>query len=252
MRYKPLNAVFLALFLSACELGGSSDFVPPVDTLAKTVQIAVGTHRFYLPVVAVSWAGRSNVSRPCPGKDSPWLCSVPLETLTEHSEIKEKPGLATMIEVTLEGYSSYYNKRHEKYHNIPQLCGMLSQRWARRQCSGPSLFRDSLRRFTLIHVDALATSRAISIGNQKESAFQVVQKMRFVNDEPNIDCSPDGDGQCTAAMRISNEVLVLWIVSGADAHSIRRQAAAIRAFLNYAAGREENYDELKAVLSRST
>lgn len=250
LKYKTLNAVFLALLLSACELNGSSDFAPPVETLAKTVPIAVGTRQFYLPVVAISWAGGSNVSLPCPGENSPWLCAVPLETLVANSGIKGKPVSATMIEVTLDNYKNYYNKRREIYYYIPQLCGMLIQQWARRQCSGPSLFRDSLRRFTIIHVDALATSHTISIGNQ--SAFQVVQKMQFVNDEPNIDCFPDGDGQCIAAMRISNEVLVLWIVSGADTHSIRRQAAAIRAFLNYAAGREENYEELKASLSRAT
>ncbi len=251
MRWKQLFIVLLALLLSACDRGEGSGFTPPVDTLAKTVPIEVGARRFYLPVVAVTWAGQSNVSLRCPGKDSPWLCAVPLETLVADSGINGKPVSAIYVEVTLDDYRSYYNKRLEKYFNIPQLCGMLQRQWARQQCTGPSLFRDSLRKFSVIHVDALATSHTMSIGNQKESVFQVVRNMQFEDDEPIIDCSPDGQGLCAAAMRISDEVLVVWIVASADVHSIPRQAAAIRAFLNYAAGREEDYKELKATLSHA-
>jgi hypothetical protein len=157
-----------------------------------------------------------------------------------------------MIEVTLDGYSSYYNERLEKSYYIPQLCGMLDQRWARQQCSGPSLFRDSLRRFILVHVDALTSSHTISVGNNKESVFQIVRKMRFANDDPNIDCPADGNGLCVAATQISNEVLVIWIVASADVNTIPRQAAAIRSFLKNAAGQEENYEELKATLSEDS
>ncbi len=254
MRKNPFKAALLALLLSACELSGSSGFVPPVASLAKVVPIAVGTRQFYLPVVTVTWAGQSNVLRPCPEGGSQWLCSVPLETLVAYSGIRGKPVWATSVEIKLEGYSSYYNKRLEEYFYIPQLCGMLIQRWARQQCSGPSLFRDALRRFTLIHVDTLAKYNNIgSIEGQKESVNQVVRKMRFVNDEPSTDCSSDGHGLCTVAMRISNKVLAVWIVSSSDdANSIRRQAAAIRAFLNNATGREENYEGLKEILSRAT
>ena len=105
----------------------------------------------------------------------------------------------------------------------------------------------------MIEVTSLAKVNSLSvIGGQKETVSQVVQRMRFVGDEPNIDCASEGQGLCTAAMRIADEVLAVWIVSNSDIHSIRKQAAAIRAFLKNAAGQEENYPELKAALSRAT
>jgi hypothetical protein len=87
-----------------------------------------------------------------------------------------------------------------EWFDIPQLCGMLKRQWASQQCSGPSLFKDNLRRFTLIEVNSLAKTNGLSwIAGQQEGVRQVVQKMRFANDEPFTDCASDGQGLCTAA-----------------------------------------------------
>jgi hypothetical protein len=217
------------------------------------VPIEVGTHQLFLPVVVVTWAGWSYVGDPCPEEGSGWLCSVPLETLVAHSGKKGKPVSATSREVLLVGYNAFKNTKLDTWFDIPQLCGMLKRQWASQQCSGPSLFKDNLRRLTLIEVNSLTKTNSPSwIGGQKEGVRQVVQKMRFANDEPITDCASDGQGLCTAAMPLSKGVLVVWIISSFDAHSIRRQAAAIRSFLINSAGREKNCEELKATLSSAT
>lgn len=252
MKLKPLDAALLAALLAACQPDSGLSSAPPVDTLAKIVPVAVGARQFYLPVVAVTWAGRSKVLRPCAEQGWRWLCAVPTETLAAYSGINATPVSATSVEVRLEGYSRFKNTKLDQWFDIPQLCGKLTQTWARHQCTGPSLFKDNLRSFFLIEEGSLASENSLTvIGGQKEPARQVVQRMRFVSDEPNIDCASDGQGLCTAAMRIGGGVFAVWIVSSSDAAFVQRQAAAIKAFLTSAVGREENYEALKGTLSRA-
>lgn len=170
----------------------------------------------------------------------------------EYSRIKGASVSATNVEVRLEGYSSYKNTQLDEWFDIPQLCGILSQRWARQQCTGPGLFGDSLRLFTLVEERSLGRFNGLSlIAGQEESVNSVVQRMQFVGTEPTTNCASDGNPLCTAAMRVADGVLAVWVFSRRDAGSIQRQAAAIKAFLRSAAGREENYEELKASLNRA-
>jgi len=253
MRQILVSAAFLTLLVTACMHSGSAGFRPPVKALAEVVALEVGTKQLYLPVVAISQGGLSRVQRPCPEKDSQWLCSVPLEILAKNSGVKGKPTSATSVDVELNGYNTFQNTQLDEWFSIPELCDMLTQRWARQQCVGPSLFKDNLGRFTLIEVDSLTRSNSLGvIGGQLAPVRQLVQRMRLLGDEPSTVCISDGEKLCIAAMRLSHGVLAVWIISRSDIHSIRRQAAAIRAFLNSAAGREENYDALKAALSSAT
>jgi hypothetical protein len=63
---------------------------------------------------------------------------------------------------------------------------------------------------------------------------------------PALHCAPDGKGLCTAAFRLSDGVLAVWVLADTDAgpRPLRRQAAAIRAFVEYAAGEREAYGQL--------
>ncbi len=253
MRLDLLNAALLALLVTACQHRDSAEFRPPVKALAKVVGLKVGTNQLNLPVVAITRSGLSRVQRPCPEKDSQWLCSVPLEILVKHTGVKGRPVSATSVDVELDDYKSFQNTQLDESLSIPELCDMLTQRWARQQCLGPSLFKDNLRRFTLIQEDSLGKENSLGvIGGQLVPARKLVNRMRLLDDEPSTLCIPEGQGLCVAAMRISHGVLAVWIVSRDDVHSIKRQAAAIGVFLDSAAGRSDNYDELKKALSSAT
>ena len=69
---------------------------------------------------------------------------------------------------------------------------------------------------------------------------------RLVGDAATLHCAPDGNGLCTAVMRISDGVLAVWTVGDSDAgpRPLRRQAAAIRAFGEHAAGEQDAYGQL--------
>ena len=69
---------------------------------------------------------------------------------------------------------------------------------------------------------------------------------RLVGDAATLHCAPDGNGLCTAAFRLSDGVLAVWVLADTDAgpHPLRRQAAAIRAFVEHAAGEREAYGQL--------
>jgi hypothetical protein len=149
--------------------------------------------------------------------------------------------------VTLTEYSTFQDSARDESIAIPQLCGKLQQRWARRQCGGSDLFPDNLRRFTLIVPSALIPTNSLgSIGGQKEDVREVVRRLRPVGQAPALHCAPDGNGLCTAAFRLSDGVLAVWFLADTDAcpRPLRRQAAAIRAFVEHAAGEREAYGQL--------
>ncbi|WP_238154277.1 hypothetical protein [Synechococcus elongatus] len=240
------------LLLAACQPDSHLSETPPVAELATVTSVTVGSYSLHLPVVAITWAGSSKVSRPCEEEESQRLCSVPVETLVESAQ-KERAIAASSLEILLDDYSTFQNTKLDRWFDIPQLCGQLTQRWARQQCTGPSLFQDNLRRFTLIKQESLPRVNSLGlIGGQKEPIRQVVQRMEFIGNDPTADCAEDGQGLCTVAMQLEGNVLAVWVVAIADVDSIKRQAIAIQAFLRYAAGKEENYEALTEALATRT
>ncbi|ABB56067.1 hypothetical protein [Synechococcus elongatus] len=249
MELKRLIAALTVLLLAACQPDSRLSETPPVAELATVISVTVGPYHLRLPLVAITWAGRSKVSQPCEEEKSQRLCSVPMETLVESAQ-KERAIAASSLEILLDDYSTFKNLKLDRWFDIPQLCEQLTQRWARQQCTGPSLFQDNLRRFTLIKQESLPRVNSLGlIGGQKEPIRQVVQRMEFIGDDPTADCADDGQGLCTVAMQLEGNVLAIWVVAIADVNSIQRQAITIRAFLKYAAGKEENYKILEAALS---
>jgi hypothetical protein len=251
VRSKALIAASITL-LVACQ---RQPYAPPVEALAKVTWVKVRSHEFVLPVVAVTWAGNSKVLRPCEESHARWLCAVPTEVLVASAGVQGAPVSASSVTVELEGYSRFKNTKLDEWFDIPQLCEMLTQRWARQQCLRPNLFKDNLRRFNVIEIDSLTKENGLFlIGGQRETVRSVVHRMKFFGEEPNIDCAPDGNGLCTAAIPIGDGVVAVWAVSNSDSgpDSIRRQATAIRAFLTHAVGKQEDYEKLRASLAGAT
>lgn len=252
MCVRRLITVFPVLLLAACQSDSRLSETPPVDALATVTSVAVGPYQLHLPVVAITWAGNSKVSSPCEEEESQRLCAVSVETLMESAN-QGTAIAASSLEILLDDYSTFKNTKLDRWFDIPQLCEQLTQRWARQQCTGPSLFQDNLRRFTLIEAESLTRVNSLGlIGGQKEPIREVVQRMQLVKTEPTVDCAADGQGLCTVAMRLEGNVLVVWIVAIADVGSIQRQAIAIQAFLKYAAGKGENYEALTSALATGT
>ncbi|WP_338441143.1 hypothetical protein VZG28_09940 [Synechococcus elongatus IITB4] len=249
MRLNRLIAALPILPLAACQPDSRLSETPPVDELATVTSVTMGPYHLHLPLVAITCAGSSKVSSPCEDKESQRLCSVPVETLVQSAN-QGTAIAASSLEILLDDYSTFKNTKLDRWFDIPQLCGQLTQRWARQQCTGPSLFQDNLQRFTLIEAESLTRVNSLGlIGGQKEPIREVVQRMQLVGTDPTTDCAADGQGLCTVAMRLEGNVLAVWIVAIADVGSIQRQAIVIQAFLEYAAGKEENYEALKAALA---
>jgi hypothetical protein len=231
-----------AIALVACLPGCSEPErqPPPIDTLARTARLRIGPHRLHLPVVAID-----RVERAC-AQPSTWPCGYEQQELARSAT--QGPALpVSSITVTLTGYSTFQDSARDESIAIPQLCGKLQQRWARRQCSGSDLFPDNLRRFTLLVPSALAQTNSLGgIGGQKEDVREVVRRLRPVGHAPALHCAPDGNGLCTAALRVSEGVLAVWVLADSDAGPgpLRRQATAIRAFVEHAAGEQEAYGQL--------
>ena len=234
----PLGALSVVACLPGCSGPGREP--PPIDTLARSARLRIGPHRLHLPVVAID-----RVERPCE-QPSTWPCGYGQQELARSATLG--PALpVSSITVTLSGYSTFQDTARDEWIAIPQLCGKLQQRWARRQCSGADLFPDNLRRFTLIVPSALAQTNSLgSIGGQKEDVREVVRRLRPVGHAPALYCAPDGNGLCTAAFRLSDGVLAVWVLADTDAgpRPLRRQAAAIRAFVEHAAGEQDAYGQL--------
>ncbi|MFN7881578.1 MAG: hypothetical protein ACK5PF_00975 [bacterium] len=157
------------------------------------------------------------MERPC-AKSSFWGCSYGQQELA--GSASRGQGLpVSSLTVTLTDYSTFQDSARDEWIAIPQLCGKLRQRWARRQCGGSNLFPDNLRRFTLLVPSALAQTNSLgSIGGQKEEVREVVRRL--------------GPG--------------VWVLADTDAgpRPLRRQVAAIRAFVAHAAGEREAYGQL--------
>lgn len=225
----PVGALAIAACLSGCSGPGREP--PPIETLARTARLRIGPHRLQLPVVAID-----RVERPC-AKPSYWPCSYGQHELAGSAG----RGLAlpvSSLTVTLTDYSTFQDSARDESIAIPQLCGKLQQRWARRQCSGSDLFPDNLRRFTLIVPSALIPTNSLgSIAGQKQDVRELVRRLRPRGQAPALYCPPDGNGLCTAAFRLSDGVLAVWALADTDAgpRPLRRQAAAIRAFVAHAA-----------------
>lgn len=99
----------------------------------------------------------------------------------------------------------------------------------------------------MIVPSALAQTNSLgTINGQKEDVREVVRRLRLVGDAATLHCAPDGNGLCTAALRVSEGVLAVWVLADTDAgpRPLRRQAAAIRAFVEHAAGEQEAYGQL--------
>jgi hypothetical protein len=208
--------------------------------------LRIGPHRLHLPVVAIN-----RVERPC-AEPSFWPCGYGDQELAG-SAIQGPALPVSGITVTLSGYSIFQDTARDELIAIPELCGKLQQRWARRQCSGADLFPDHLRRFTLIMPSALAQTNSLgNINGQKEDVREVVRRLRLVGDATTLHCAPDGNGLCTAVMRISDGVLAVWTVGDSDARPgpMRRQATAIRAFVAHAAVEREADERLIKALNR--
>ena len=185
------------------------------------------------------------VERPF-AKPSFWPCSYGQHELAGSSSRGQALPVSS-ITVPLSGYSSFQDTARDEWIAIPELCGKLQQRWARRQCSGADLFPDNLRLFTLIVPSALIPTNGLgSIGGQKEDVREVVRRLRPVGQAPSLHCAPDGNGLCSAALRVSEGVLAVWVLADTDAgpRPLRRKAAAIRAFVAHAAGEQEAYGQL--------
>jgi len=243
-RLRPFGTLALVACLPGCSGPGREP--PPIDTdtLARTARLRIGPHRLQLPVVAID-----RVERPC-ATPSFWPCGYgPHELADSASRGQALP--VSSLTVSLSGYSTFHDSARDESIAIPQLCGKLQQRWARRQCSGSDLFPDNLRRFTLILPSALIPTNSLgSIGGQKEEVREVVRRLRPVGMAPSLHCAPDGNGLCTAAFRVSHGVLAVWVLADTDAgpRPLRRQAAAIRAFVAHAVGEREAYGPLLQAL----
>lgn len=239
-RLLPLGALAVVACLPGCSGPGREP--PPIDTdtLARTARLRIGPHRLQLPVVAIE-----RVERPC-AKSSFWGCSYGQQELA--GSASRGQGLpVSSLTVTLTDYSTFQDSARDEWIAIPQLCGKLRQRWARRQCGGSNLFPDNLRRFTLLVPSALAQTNSLgSIGGQKEEVREVVRRLGPGVQAPALHCAPDGNGLCTAAVRVSDGVLAVWVLADTDAgpRPLRRQVAAIRAFVAHAAGEREAYGQL--------
>jgi len=120
--------------------------------------LRIGPHRLHLPVVAIN-----RVERPC-AEPSFWPCGYGDQELAG-SAIQGPALPVSGITVTLSGYSIFQDTARDELIAIPELCGKLQQRWARRQCSGADLFPDHLRRFTLIGPSALAQTNSLGTIN---------------------------------------------------------------------------------------
>ena len=240
----PLGVLAVVACLPGCSGPGREP--PPIDTdtLARTARLRIGPHRLQLPVVAID-----RVERPC-AKPSFWPCGYQQHELAG-SAIRGAPLPVSSLTVTLTDYSRLQDSARDEWIAIPQLCGKLQQRWARRQCGGSDLFPDNLRRFTLLVPSALAQTNSLgSIGGQKQDVREVVRRLRPGGQAPALHCAPDGNGLCTAAFRVSDGVLAVWVLAETDAgpRPLRRQATAIRVFVAHATDEREAHGQLLQAL----
>ena len=225
---------------------------PPVQDLSKIVSISIGDVALRLPVVAVSWAGDSLVKTRCAsGHEKKRVCTATFETLATSAEGATRAIRALATDVRLEDYDVYKDTKVDRRIGIPELCGMLTQRWAQQICNGRSPWRDvPIRRFSLVEEGQFDALNSSFVDGHQGSIGSIASRLTAEENAPRKNCGPNGDKLCVFVAPVGRRVFAVWIGSSIDTVA-RQEANAIRAFVDYAAAETEDFGGLEAALQRS-
>lgn len=237
------EAFLLLVLLSSC--GSEPEPVFPLVSLARDVRISIADQIIRLPLIAMS---RHTV---CSAKDK--FCGLPIEKIEAN-----QPIVVNSLDIPLEDYSRFPDYRTEDSIWFPEICKMLSQEWARRVClttpAEKHIDFHEIHEFTLVREDSVNLLERIQLGNCC-SVSKLLKKMKFIDKTPSSYCELDKQGKpaslCVAAIKVSNNLLAVWIVTraGAEKYRIIYDAEIILAFMQFGIGETENFQALDSVLN---
>jgi hypothetical protein len=226
--------------------------VLPLDLLAKTAEFRIGGAVVRLPLVAISWAGRSNAQALC----EKGTCVVPLQNIASRMQEGIEPVSVVELSIRFDGLGEQYDSYREKFVLVPELCPMLEQRWAREICAN-SMYRLGhgwLRSFDLVDSALLREGRyrGAQVGGAATSSADAVNAVLETKDFPRRFCGLDSAGNrlslCVAAHVLPDDVIAVWIVTwfGGQAE-VERDARMIEALFLHGFGEREDFQFLQGV-----
>jgi hypothetical protein len=237
-----VHIVLLTVLSSACNTEPPPE--PPLALLAHDVYFSIAEKTIRLPLIAISRSGYV-----CSEKDR-IPCHIPIEKINA-----KKPITVNALQISLENYNDFEDSRTEGYIDISELCPMLSQEWARLVCQKDTarhINLHGLQRFTLVKEDYISSYHNGWLDNGNTG--EMVQKMSLDDKMPSSYCKSDKYGNppdlCAVAIKISHNLLAVWIVTraGAVKSRIARDAKTIKAFMEYGFQEIENFAALDAAL----
>jgi hypothetical protein len=223
----------------------------PVTVLASTINISIGGAKLRLPAVAITGPSnaRSTVVVGCPEAiQTGGFCSVNIKELGARAGRREDIAGVVMLKLRFEEYDSYEDTSTDQSFYFPQLCAMLTQRWAKRACESRRSFRAFPKGLVLIDESYLVElSKKRIFRPIFNSEFVVTQAM--ADQKTSIVCEMQSVSPreiCTVIRRLNHGLVASWWYNRAD--SVDRQAGMIEAFIEHAAGTRENLEMLDATL----
>lgn len=250
-------SVMLGVLLAACSQKSKA---PPIDLLAQDARFLIANHVFRLPLVAVSFGGRSYVLTPCARNkiDLQFACTISLDEIAKRNLNTNAPIPITALRISLQQYSSFRDSLADDYIEIPELCEKLSQQWAKTICN-----------YRLSHAGLGTIPRNFSIIEESKSSLlgsgewcgdaacegSAAEKIHLNDNNPNFFCGNDENGAplslCNVAVRVDENIIAMWIVPRTDTNQISAEAQAIKAFVRFAIGESEDFSALTDALQQT-
>jgi hypothetical protein len=207
-----------------------------IHSLARLVNISIGGETWQLPLVAISWGGRSNVDRRC-NAISARSCVISLDEI-ERQSVSASPVIAAdHFQLVLADYNVFRDFRKDRYVSVPELCPVLPVEWARRQCSSSDFFPPHLRRVSIVTTEATGRlTGGLVGGHQISDLVAKVQASATSSGKPEVMCPDGSDGICVVVIQLNASLLAVWtsIATYTDAQTVNRDAKAVRNLMNLA------------------